>query len=147
ILSRRMPAFLNVVNANTGARMGAGPVNRAFNKLRLKALAKLGVKGFQPYERLGLWLRQDLRLLVERLLLSDRCLQRGIFNPDTVRAAVEAHLNQGQNPTYLPLAMMIFELGQCEFIDGDNSAARGWHGPPGGTRSTLAAEPLLLESD
>jgi asparagine synthase (glutamine-hydrolysing) len=147
ILRRRMPAFLNVVNANTGARMGAGSVNRAFNKLRLKVLAKLGVKGYQPYERLGLWLREELRTLVERLLLSERCLERGIFNADAVKAVVDAHLNQGRNHTYLLLAMMIFELGQREFIDGDRYATIGLRRPTGGDSSMMASEPVLLESD
>jgi asparagine synthase (glutamine-hydrolysing) len=147
ILRRRMPSFLDVVNANTGARMGAGRVNRAFNKLRHKVLAKLGVKGYQPYERLGLWLREELRTLVERLLLSDRCLGRGVFDADAVKAVVDAHLNLGRNHTYLLLAMMIFELGQREFIDGDKHAANGCHGKAGGVGSMLGAEPVLLESD
>src|SRR5207244_3773061 len=75
ILRRRQPAFLNVVNVNTGTRMEAGRLSRAFGKLRMKVLAKLGVRGYQPYERLGLWLRRELRPLVQRLLLSDRCLE------------------------------------------------------------------------
>jgi asparagine synthase (glutamine-hydrolysing) len=119
ILRRRMPAFLNVVNANTGTRMGAGRLARLFARARLKVLAKLGVPGYQPYERLGLWLRRELRPLVERLLLSDRCLGRGVFSPSGVRAVVHGHLDLGRNHTFLLLAMMIFELGQREFVDGD----------------------------
>src|SRR5258707_6362162 len=61
ILQRRLPAFLNVVNANTGARLGANRLERFLAKVRLKAFAKLGVKADQPYERLGLWLRHELR--------------------------------------------------------------------------------------
>jgi asparagine synthase (glutamine-hydrolysing) len=122
ILRRRMPPFLNVVNANTGTRMGAGRLARFAAKVRKKVFAKLGVPGYQPYERLGLWLRRDLRPVVERTLLSDRCLGRGIFNPAGVRSVVDGHLDRGRNHTYLILAMMIFELGQREFIDGDGYA-------------------------
>jgi hypothetical protein len=82
-------------------------------------LAKLGVRGYQPYERLGLWLRQELRFLVERLLLSDRCLERGVFDSDAVKALVNSHLNEGRNHTYLLLAMLTFEIAQRQFIDGD----------------------------
>lgn len=121
ILRRRMPAFLDVVNSNTGARLTAGPVARSLAKARLKVLSKLRVRGYQPYERLGLWLREDLRPLVQHLLLSDRCLGRGIFNPGGIKAVVEAHLGGRQNHTYLLLALMIFELGQREFFDGDPS--------------------------
>ncbi len=125
ILRRHMPAFLNITNANTGARMGAGPWVQAFSKFRMKVLAKLGVRGYQPYERLGLWLREDLRLLVQKLLLGERCLDRGVFNPPAVKAVVDAHLNRGRNHTYLLLAMMGFELGQRLFIDGDSNATAG----------------------
>ncbi len=119
ILRRRMPAFLDVVNANTGTRMGAGRLARRLAQLRLKVFAKLGVRGYQPYERLGRWLREDLRGLVERILLSPQCLDRGVFNPAAVRAVVDGHLNRGRNHTFLLMALMIFELGQREFVDGD----------------------------
>jgi asparagine synthase (glutamine-hydrolysing) len=125
ILRKRRPSFLGVVNANTGTRMGAGPLARKFAGLRLKVLAKLGVKGYQPYERLGLWLRVQLRGLVERLLLSDRCLDRGVFHPDTTRAVVRAHLEGRRNHTFLLLAMMIFELGQREFLDEPEPISEG----------------------
>jgi asparagine synthase (glutamine-hydrolysing) len=123
ILRRRMPAFLKVVNANTGAPMEAGRLSRWFNKWRLKVLGKLGVRGYQPYERLGLWLRQQLRPLVERMLLSERCLQRGIFNPSVLKTVVQDHLAARRNHTYLLMALMIFELGQREFSDGDGYAS------------------------
>jgi asparagine synthase (glutamine-hydrolysing) len=146
ILRRRMPAFLNVVNANTGARMGAGPLTRAFTELRMRVLAKLGFKGYQPYERLGLWLREDLRLFVQQLLLSERFLGRGIFDPSGIRAVVEGHLNQGRNHTYLLLALMSFELGQRAFVDSEGCGAEGL---PASERQglSLAALSPLLESD
>jgi asparagine synthase (glutamine-hydrolysing) len=117
ILRRRRPEFLRVVNVNTGTVVGAGRVRRAVCNFRRRVLSKLGVKGYQPYERLGLWLRRELRPLVERLLLSDRCLGRGLFDPDAVRAAVADHVNRRKNHTYLLLALMIFEAGQREFVD------------------------------
>jgi asparagine synthase (glutamine-hydrolysing) len=123
ILARRRPAFLKVVNTNTGAPLGAGRLRSLVAKAKLKVLAKLGVRGYQPYERLGRWLRQDLRLLVTRLLLGDRCLDRGVFDPQTVRAVVDGHLTNKRNHTFLLMAMMIFELGQREFIDGDGYCA------------------------
>jgi asparagine synthase (glutamine-hydrolysing) len=146
ILRRRMPSFLNVLNANTGARMGAGPLTQSFSKLRLRVLAKMGVRGYQPYERMGLWLREDLRLLVQKLLLGERCLERGVFDPLAVKAVVEGHLNQGRNYTYLLLGMMAFELGQRMFIDGDSFAANGRPAPTGGGFSLAVTFPLA-ESD
>ncbi len=114
ILRRRMPAFLDVVNANTGARLGAGRLERLAARVRLKVLAKLGVRGYQPYERLGLWLRRELRPLVRGLLLADECLGRGVFRPEAVRAVVDGHLEGKRNHTFLILALMSFECGQRE---------------------------------
>jgi asparagine synthase (glutamine-hydrolysing) len=131
ILRKRNPAFLKVLNVNTGTRMEAGPLRRVAGKLRQKVLAKLGVRGYQPYERLGLWLRRELRPLVEELLLSDRCLERGIFDPNTVRRVVANHL-AGGNHTFLLMALMIFETGQREFTDAASaggSAADSKLGP------------------
>jgi asparagine synthase (glutamine-hydrolysing) len=117
ILRRRRPAFLDVVNANTGARVGAGTLVRTLSKARLKVLAKLGVQGYQPYERLGLWLRRELRPLVSRLLLSDRCLERGLFDPQVLRGIVNDHFAGRRNHTFLLMAMLVYETGQQESID------------------------------
>jgi asparagine synthase (glutamine-hydrolysing) len=125
ILRKRQPSFLNVVNANTGAKLGSSPLVKTLSKLRLKVLAKLGVKGYQPYERLGLWLRRELRPLVESLLLDRRCLERGVFNPETVRTTVENHFNGRHNHTFLLMGMMIFELGQRELVDAVDSFENG----------------------
>jgi asparagine synthase (glutamine-hydrolysing) len=124
IIRKRRPSFLNVVNANTGARMDAGPFAKSVAKLRLKVCAKLGLKGYQPYERLGLWLRRELRPMVEKLLLDDRCLSRGVFKAETVRTAVANHIANKRNHTFLLMAMMIFELGQREFVDSDADTKR-----------------------
>jgi asparagine synthase (glutamine-hydrolysing) len=119
ILRRHCPTLLRVMNVNTGARMKAGRLSRLFGKYRQKVLGKLGVKGYQPYERLGLWLRRELRPLVAKILLDSRCLERGIFAPQVVRAIIARHNTRRANHTFLILAMMIFEIGQRMFVDGD----------------------------
>jgi hypothetical protein len=111
MLRKRRPEFLRPANSNTGASMGASAAWQAFCYFRMKVLAKLGVKGYQPYERLGLWLRRELKPLVERLLLAPECLDRGVFEPLAVRNVVRRHLSGERNHTYLLLAMMILETG------------------------------------
>lgn len=117
ILRKRRPEFLRIANANTGTRVGVGPTARRLSSLKLRVLAKLGVPGYQPYERLGLWLRQELADLVKSILVSDVCLDRGIFEPDGVRRVVEDHLANRRNHTFLLMALMIFELGQRRLVD------------------------------
>jgi len=117
ILRLHRPEFLKIVNVNTGTVVGASAMRQSVARFRTKVFAKLGVSGFQPYERLGLWLRRELRPLVERLLLGPRCLERGVLDPDTVREVVGNHLAGRRNHTFLVLAMMILEMSQREFMD------------------------------
>jgi hypothetical protein len=119
ILRRRRPDFMRVVNVNTGTVVGAGRVRRAVCNFRRRVFAKLGVKGYQPYERLGLWLRRELRPLVESLLLGELCLSRDVFDADGVRAVVSDHLAGRKNHTFLLLALLIYEIGQQEFANAE----------------------------
>jgi asparagine synthase (glutamine-hydrolysing) len=116
ILRKRRPEFLNVVNANTGARLGASSLHRKITSLQMRVLAKLGAPGYQPYERLGLWLRRELAPTVRDILLSEQCLERGVYDPAGVRQVVDQHV-QGRNHTFLLMGLMIFELGQRYLSD------------------------------
>lgn len=119
LLKRTMPKFLKIPNANTGTSLGASEMWQRLATLKMKILGRLGVAGYQPYERLGLWLRRELADMVRRLLLDTRCLDRGVFVPDTMRTVVEQHLSNQRNHTFLLMAMMIYELGRREAVDGD----------------------------
>jgi asparagine synthase (glutamine-hydrolysing) len=112
VLRRRRPEFLRVTNANTGARLGAGTFETALARLRLKAGAKLGLKGYQPYERLGLWLRRELRPLVESVVQSEAVVESGLVRPDAVRRVVRGHMSGQANHTFLLMSLLIFALGQ-----------------------------------
>ena len=112
LLRRRRPAFLKVTNANTGTRLGAGSLETTIAKLRLKVGAKLGLKGYQPYERLGLWLRRELRSLIESTLRKDELLDSGLVRADAVRRVVTEHMESRANHTFLLMSLLIFTLGQ-----------------------------------
>jgi len=112
ILRKRRPRFLEVTNANTGTRIGAPMVVQRVSGFKKRVLAKLRVPGYQPYERLGLWLRQELAPMVEDVLLSEQCRDRGIFQPDGLSSVVASHLAGKANATYLIMALLIIELGQ-----------------------------------
>ncbi|MCC7009123.1 MAG: hypothetical protein IT184_09925 [Acidobacteria bacterium] len=111
ILAHRRPAFLTVTNANTGARVGAGRLVTEAARFRMRVFAKLGVKGYQPYERLGLWLRRELRPLVESTLTGGPLMESGIVRPDVLRRVVRQHVDQEANHTFLLMALMIFGMG------------------------------------
>lgn len=121
ILKRFRPEFLRVVNANTGTSVGSGSWARKYSSLFLRGMAKLGVPGYQPYERLGLWLRRELADVVRDVLLDAQTLDRGLYDPDGVKAALENHLTGRRNHTYLIMALMIFELGHRYLTAGPES--------------------------
>jgi hypothetical protein len=112
ILRKRRPEFLRVTNANTGAPMAASAWRQRLATLQLRGLSKLGVPGYQPYERLGLWLRREVAPVVREILLAPQTLDNGVYSADGVRAVVRGHLEEGKNHTYLLMALMIFELGR-----------------------------------
>jgi hypothetical protein len=58
-----------------------------------------------------------VREFVECILMSGRCLDRGVFDRAVVRTAIDDHAAKRRNHTYLILTMLNFELGQREFID------------------------------
>ena len=118
ILQRYKPQFLQVVNANTGTRVGASPWARKWSSLWLRGMAKLGLPGYQPYERLGLWLRRDLVDVVRDVLLDPQTLDRGIYDPVGIKTVVQNHLAGRRNHTYLIMALMIFELAQRYLLGG-----------------------------
>lgn len=114
LLKKWRPDFLRVRNVNTGTFIGAGAFRQKLASLQHRILAKLNVPGYQPYEKMGLWLRRELKPLVRELLL-DGLRDRKIFHPDTISDVVRTH-NEGQNHTYLILALMILEK-QMRFLN------------------------------
>jgi hypothetical protein len=113
---------VDVVNANTGAPLGAGPARTKLAQLKLRVYSKLRVPGYQPYERLGLWLARDLQPLVRRLLLSKDSVAVELFEPPTVQALVDQHARREKNHTFLLMALIILQLGREQLERGHSAA-------------------------
>ena len=67
----------------------------------------------------GKWLRGEARYLIDDYILSERALERGIFDKDAVREIVARH-NLGENHDERLWALLNFEMWQRRFIDGEN---------------------------
>lgn len=63
------------------------------------------------------WLRGELRATGEDLLLTDRALGRGYFNPDHVRGMWARHQAKQQNHSHHLWALMMLELWHRLFVD------------------------------
>ena len=72
------------------------------------------------------WFRNELKVLVQDSLLSDRALARGYFNPDVLRRLVDEHLSGKWDHRYRLWNLIVFEQWQRMFLDGEIPA-----GPPG----------------
>jgi asparagine synthase (glutamine-hydrolysing) len=66
---------------------------------------------------LAAWLRGELRPLAADLLLSDRALERGYFQPDAVRAMWSRHQEGRRNQAHHLWALMMLEMWHRLFVD------------------------------
>lgn len=70
----------------------------------------------RPYADYATWFRTNLRSWVEDILLSSRHLQRGYYNPESIRQIVADHM-AGRNQTVRLGALISLELWHQQFID------------------------------
>lgn len=67
---------------------------------------------------LGGWLRNDYRHIVDEFVLSERSLDRGIFDSDFVRQLVLAH-NSGEDNSTRIFRLVNLEIWHRQFFDGE----------------------------
>ncbi|MFO0427097.1 MAG: asparagine synthase (glutamine-hydrolyzing) [Planctomyces sp.] len=63
------------------------------------------------------WFRKELKTLLNDVLLSDRCLSRGLLNPQAVRELVEQHTSGRVNQAYRLWNLLCLELWQRMYLD------------------------------
>ncbi|HKQ79440.1 MAG TPA: asparagine synthase C-terminal domain-containing protein, partial [Blastocatellia bacterium] len=72
---------------------------------------------------IGSWFRGPFRQVVEEYVLSERALERGVFNPSYVRELVARHA-AGENHAERLWMLVNFEIWQRRFFDGEASGVR-----------------------
>jgi asparagine synthase (glutamine-hydrolysing) len=85
-------------------------------RLRGLGLNWIPVAQNRPYADYDHWLRTDLRPWMEKLLLDDRFLGRGYFNPDYIRNLVADHLSGRDHASRLGILFSL-ELWHRKFVD------------------------------
>lgn len=63
------------------------------------------------------WFRSELKPLLHDVLLSSRCLDRGILNPDSVRQLVDEHISGQVDHAYRLWNLLCLELWQRLYLD------------------------------
>jgi asparagine synthase (glutamine-hydrolysing) len=74
-------------------------------------------QGFTPPD--CSWYKGENLSYVKDLILSDRSLQRGYFNPDYLRKVINNHLSNQYDNRFFIWSLMGFEWWNRLFIDGD----------------------------
>ena len=76
------------------------------------------------------WFRGELRELLGDTLLSSRCLQRGWFEADAVRAALDDHLAGRRDRARELWTLLTLELWHRAWIEGTGARPEPWPLPP-----------------
>ncbi len=71
---------------------------------------------------LGHWMRNELKEMVQTILLEARTLQRGYFNPKGVRRMLEEHFNRRRDHSARLWRLLVFELWHRNFLESVASA-------------------------
>ncbi|MES2790256.1 MAG: asparagine synthase (glutamine-hydrolyzing) [Planctomycetota bacterium] len=64
------------------------------------------------------WFRNELRPLIEDVLLAPASLNRGLFQPAQVRRLVDEHVRGAWDHSYRLWSLLVLELWQRTFLDG-----------------------------
>ncbi len=105
------------------------PINMKLRGRDTKWILREAMKGILPEEILtrskmgfpvpvGNWFRGRFKHIVDEYVLSERALNRGIFNADFVREIVAKH-NVGENHDERLWSLVNFEIWQRRFFDGE----------------------------
>ena len=106
------------------------PVKMKLRGRETKWILREAMRGILPEEILtrskmgfpvpiGNWLRNEFSHIVREYVLSERALNRGIFNADFVREIVRGH-NAGEKHDERLWFLVNFEMWQRRFLDGEN---------------------------
>jgi asparagine synthase (glutamine-hydrolysing) len=93
-----------------------------------KYILKKALNGFIPDENLyrskmgfevpvRQWLRNELRMFLTDILLSERSLKRGYFRQEFIEWLVKSHISAKQDFSYQVWTLLMLELWCREFID------------------------------
>lgn len=111
-LVARIPA-----GTRTSPRDLKGLLRQAVAPVLPPALLTAPKKGFVI--PLRLWLRNELRPLVERLLSPDRLARQGIFDPALYEEHVRPHLDARVDHTTRVWGLLMFQLWHLRFMESD----------------------------
>ncbi|MFH1335930.1 MAG: asparagine synthase-related protein [Candidatus Zixiibacteriota bacterium] len=119
LLTEKFPPLGAIAYQRTDLPVSSG-INRILlrkMKDRLKSKISISKADKLRYSDYDDWMRYDLKDFLISILLNERFLSRGYFNPDYVKQMLEQHLSGRQNLSTRIGALLTFELWHQLFID------------------------------
>jgi len=105
-------------DTRTSRRDLKGTLRKAVASVLPSALLTAPKKGFVI--PLKLWLRGELRPLVQRLLAPERLARQGLFHPDLYARCVAPHLEGRRDLTTQLWGLLMFQMWHLQFIERGN---------------------------
>jgi asparagine synthase (glutamine-hydrolysing) len=117
LLDHRLVEFMAAVPARFKVNHGSGKVlfRRALRGVLPESILNRRKMGFGV--PIGRWLRNDLKPMLEEVVLSDKALSRGYFDPLAARRLVRSVLDGNDRDRYVAWDLMMLELWHRTFID------------------------------
>ena len=103
---------------------------RQGKQILIDTFADLMPKRVQTRKKMGFgvpldhWFRDELRPLVEDVLLAPSTLDRGLFRPEQVRRLIDEHVRGLWDHSYRLWSLLVLELWQRTFLDGSAPASQ-----------------------
>ena len=92
-------------------------------KVLSETFSRLIPKDIQTRKKMGFgvpidhWFRAELKPLLHDILLSPRCLQRGLLKEDSVRQLIDEHVSSRCDHAYRLWNLLCLELWQRMYLD------------------------------
>ena len=67
------------------------------------------------------WFREELRPLLEDVLMSEKSIARGLFENTGIRRLIDEHLSRKWDHSYRLWALLCLELWQRTYLDADHA--------------------------
>ena len=119
LLAEKFPPLGSIPYQRTGLPVSSGLTRILLRKMKENLLKRVfrsraDKRGYLDYDG---WMRADLKELLASVLLSDKFLSRGYFNPDYVQRMMEDQLSGRRNLSSQLGALLTFELWHQLFVD------------------------------
>jgi len=120
LLTEKFPPLGAIAYQRTDLPVSSGVARILLGKMKDRLKAKISISKVDKYRYSDYddWMRNKLKDFLVSILLNERFLCRGYFNPDYVKLMLEQHLSGRQNLSTRIGALLTFELWHQLFIDG-----------------------------